>query len=187
MEQHKAYQQIQERLKALGVPCYQAVERGKAQITTAFHAERSPGKCVESCIWFFSEVMEARTYYSEAGMEICKHSEHKDKLLRVLNYINARVFLCCADGTGGALYPPHMLYTPRFYLTEDQCFDITATTIIPYDFFELAPVETLDYLTDFCPELLDRLSIPIYGTLLGMLTPEEAICGINDEFGLSDA
>ena len=39
------------------------------------------------------------------------------------------------------------LYTPRIYLTADGRFDITITTIIPYDFFGLAPLETLDYIT----------------------------------------
>jgi hypothetical protein len=53
------------------------------------------------------------------------------------------------------------------YITEDGCFDVTLTTIIPYDFFDVAPLETLDYLTVSCPELLNKLSLPIFSILLG--------------------
>lgn len=77
-----------------------------------------------------------------------------------MNYINARVFLSCGDAYG--LYEPHMLYTPRMYLTVDDCYDLTITTIVNYDFWEVAPVETLDYMTCYCPELLDKLSYPVF-------------------------
>lgn len=89
--------------------------------------------------------------------------------------------MSCADGAGASLYKPHMLYTPRLYLTADECYDITITTIINYDFYEVAPVETADYLTAYCPELLDKLSPAIYGVLLGQLTVDEAIGYIRKE------
>ena len=65
-----------------------------------------------------------------------------------------------------------------------QCpgLDITITTIIPYDFFGLAPLETLDYITICCPELLDRLALPIYCVLLGKETADGAISHIEREF-----
>lgn len=44
------------------------------------------------------------------GSAICKNSEHKDGLLRLLNFINARVFLDSGDDSG--LYESHMLYNP---------------------------------------------------------------------------
>ena len=81
---------------------------------------------------------------------------------------------CCTARTS--------LYTPRIYLTADGCFDITITTIIPYDFFGLAPLETLDYITICCPELLDRLALPIYCVLLGKETADGAISHIEREF-----
>ena len=43
------------------------------------------------------------------------------------------------------------------------------------DFYELAPVETADYLTVSCPELLNQLSSSIFLTLLGKITVDEAI------------
>ncbi len=35
-------------------------------------------------------------------------------------------------------------------MTEDGCFDITLTTIICNDFYEVAPLETEDYITAYC-------------------------------------
>lgn len=97
----------------------------------------------------------------------------------LLNFINAGSFhpaaaadICCTARTS--------LYTPRIYLTADGCFDITITTIIPYDFFGLAPLETLDYITICCPELLDRLALPIYCVLLGKETADGAISHIEN-------
>ena len=70
---------------------------------------------------------------------------------------------------------PSCLYTPRIYLTEDGGYDITLTSVIPYDFYELAPLETEDYITACCPELLNGLSPAIFGVLLGNLDVEQAI------------
>lgn len=155
------------------------IDNGCPRFTIVFNAENAPGYCVESCIWFYGhDVAEARCYYTAMGAEICKNSEHKDKLLRLLNFINARAFLCCGDGYGS--YDPHMLYNPRIYVTEDGCFDITITTMINYDFWETAPVETSDYLTAYCPELLDRLAPPVFRVLLGKYTVEEAIIYIQE-------
>ena len=66
----------------------------------------------------------------------------------------------------GDVYKRQIPYTPRIYLTEDDCYDITITTIINYDFYEVAPVETVDYLTAYCPELLDKLTPAIYLSLI---------------------
>ena len=93
--------------------------------------------------------------------------------MRVINFINARVYLAC--GALNGLYEPHTLYTPRMYVTEEGYFDITVTTIINYDFVEVAPIETFDYITCYNPELLDRLAYPIFGVLIGSITEEEAI------------
>lgn len=83
----------------------------------------------------------------------------------------------CCDGCDGALYEPRMLYTPRICMTEDS-YDIVITTIIPYDFWEVAPLETADYLTAYCPELLDGLTFDIFGMLIGKITVGEAIRSI---------
>lgn len=144
-----------------------------------YNAENAPNRYVEACIWFYPDNgAEARCYYSSMGAEICRNSPHRNELLRVLNFINARVFLSCADPY--RLYEPGMLYTPRIYLTDDEGFDIAITTMIPYDFWEVAPVETMDYLTAFCPELLDELAMPVFGTLLGKFEAGDAIAYIRE-------
>ena len=149
------------------------IDSGVPLITMAFAVEKVPGGYVESCIWWFEDVAEARVYYNEAGMNICAESEYRDELIRVLNYINARVFMSCGGGHGS--YKPAMLYTPRIYMTEDGFYDITITTIINYDFMEVAPLETADYITIYCPEYLELLSPAVFGVLLRLMTDREAI------------
>lgn len=161
-------------LKLHNIPHVTDIDNGCPRFTMVYDAKNAPNHSVESCIWFYDhDVAEARCYYTAMGAAICKDSEHKDGLLRLLNFINARVFLDSGDGSG--LYEPHMLYNPRIYMTEDDCFDITITTMINYDFWEIAPVETADYLTAYCPELLDRLAPSVFGVLLGKFTVDEAI------------
>lgn len=181
MTKQEAIRKLTDYLKSHNIQYAPAVDNGCMQITMVYNAINAPNKCVESCVWFYEDEMEARVYYSAMGAEICRKSEHIDELLRVLNFINARLFLSCCDGAGGTLYKSRMLYTPRIYLTTDDCYDITITTIIPYDFYEMASVETADYLTAYCPELLDKLSLAIYGVILGQLTSDEAIAYITKE------
>lgn len=104
-------------------------------------------------------------------------SPYKEEFFRLLNYINARVFLGCYSELSGT----SLLYTPRIYMTEDDCFDITMTTLIPYDFWEVAPAETMDYITAYCPELLDKLAPVIFGVLLGEISISNAIKYLEDE------
>ena len=153
-----------------------AVDNGCIQLRMTFQADHSPDQIVEACIWFYKECAELRCYYSSLGAMLCKKSEYRSRLLRLINFINARVYLACGDSNG--LYEPHTLYTPRMYITEDGYYDITVTTIINYDFVEVAPIETFDYLTGYNPELLDRFAYPIFGVLVGSITEEEAIAYI---------
>lgn len=180
MTKQEAIKKITGYLKSHNIQYETRLDEGCMQITMAYNVENAPDKCVESCVWFHEDVMEARVYYSALGAEICKESEHINSLFRILNFINARVFLSCADSFGESLYEPHMLYTPRIYLTEDGYFDITITTMINYDFLEVAPIETADYLTAYCPELLDKLSPAIFGVLIGQFTSDEAISYIKE-------
>ena len=160
------------------IPYLKDEDDGCIRYTMQYRADNAPDGYVESCIWFCEkDKAEVRVYYNATGAEICKNSEHHDSLLQLLNYINARVFLSCGYSQG--LYEPHMLYTPRMYLTVDDGYDLTITTIVNYDFWEVAPIETLDYMTWYCPELLDKLSYPIFSVLKGGAV-EEAIAYINN-------
>lgn len=169
-------------LKSHGFRYVSRFSDGYVQITLTLDAKNAPEKRIECGIWFYEEGMEARVYYSALGAEICRKSGRADELLRILNFINACVFLSNPDGEG-MLYEQHMLYTPRIYLTADDCFDIMITTIIPYDFFDLAPTETCDYVAEYCPELLDRLAPPIYSVLLGKETADRAIAYLKENCG----
>ena len=57
----------------------------------------------------------------------------------------------------------------------DEYYDITATTVIDYDHYEMAPLETEDYCTATIPELMSKLSLPIFLLLMKKVTIDEAI------------
>ncbi len=140
-----------------------------------------PGGVLEACFYLCSDVLETRVYYSALSANWIKKSDRKPELYRLLNYINATVFPTTPeDGLAGTLYTPSYLYAPKLYITEDGCYDITYTTVIPYDFFEIAPLETLDFLTVTCPELLNRLSAPIFFTALGKCSADKAISIVDE-------
>ncbi len=179
MEKKQAKEKMTEYLKAHNIDYESSAGKEKPEITMTFREEKAPDRCVESCIWFYEDGAEVRAYYSALGAEICKKSDHKNELLQLLNFINARVFLSCGDPDG--LYKSHMLYTPRIYMTEDDRFDITITTMIDYDFWEVAPVETADYITIYCPELLGKLSYTIFSVLLGKIGIDKAKNIINND------
>lgn len=126
---------------------------------------------LESTIWFFDKELEVRVHFTEKVVCLCRKSRHITDLLWLLNYINARVWLNSGDGS---LYEPRIIYTPRFYLTADEQSEVVMTTIIPYEQYDLATVETNDYITGFCPELLDKLSCSIIGILLGAVDLDSA-------------
>lgn len=119
--------------------------------------------------------MEVRVYYSKLGAEICQKSNHLSELYRLLNYINARLWVRVSDGLEGALYQSQYLISPRFYVTEDEMQDITATMLISYTHFELDTLEMEDFITAALPDLLDRLSMPVFLLLEGRINAEEAI------------
>lgn len=54
---------------------------------------------LEGCIWFFDKAAEVRVYYNSIGADICKRSEYRGELYRLLNFINALVFMECPNGS----------------------------------------------------------------------------------------
>lgn len=149
---------------------------GIPRITMVFkNCDRCPDYITEGCIWFYEDFMEVRVYYSKLGAEICQKSKYLFELYRLLNYINARLWVSVSDGLEGALYQSQYLISPRFYVTEDEMQNITATMLIPYTHFELDILEMEDFITAALPGLLDDLSIPVFLLLEGRITAEEAI------------
>ena len=137
--------------------------------------ELCPDRRLESSVWFLPDHMEVRVYYSKSGARWCRESEYKPQLMRLLNYINARAWPMAVDGKGGALYEPHILYSPRIYMTEDGNCDITLTLPINYTFYETALLETEDFATACCPSLMNSLSPAIFRLLLGDMDVEHAM------------
>lgn len=138
---------------------------------TMIHTTTTRNSCsitTESCVYFYKNVMEWKTYYSddsETGTEFFKKSNHKADLMFLINFINSAVWVCPADGMNGELYQPTPLFSPRLYIDEYE--DLSMTTLIPYDFFEIAPLETLDFVSASVPNLMLDLLPTILGLLLG--------------------
>lgn len=150
---------------------------GTPRFTLMFkNCNNCPDKILESCVYFYQDCMEVKTYFTQNAASWCKeYQQNIHMIMRLLNYINATVWMGSSDGANGLLYNPSILYTPRIFISEDECYDITITTIINYDFYEVAPLETEDYITAYCPDLLDKLSLAIFPLLLGKITLHQAI------------
>ncbi len=140
-------------------------DSGLDRITILFqNCSCSPGGIIESSIYFHSDCFEISVYYCEEASNWLKKASPKAqaKVYRLLNYVNAEIWAACSDGV---LYKNSLLYSPRFFITEDGQFDICTKTIVPYLFYEIAPLETKDFFTAAMPELLDYLSPPIFSLL----------------------
>lgn len=157
--------------------CFETEQiEGIPRITMVFkNCDRCPDYITEGCIWFYEDFMEVRVYYSKLGAEICQKSKYLPELYRLMNYINARLWVGAPDGMDGALYQSQYLISPRFYITEDEMQDITATMLIPYTHFEMDVLELEDFITAALPSLLNSLSVPVFLLLEGRITVEEAI------------
>ncbi len=173
MAQVKAKAQTREYLKRNFIKFTESNYNGTERIMMVFRGWK---KCpLEGCIYFCEKYMDCRVYYSRMAAELCGKSNHISEFMRLLNYINASVWPSVNENFSGEIYSPTSLYTPRIYMTEDGFHDITLTAHIAYEIFELAPLETLDFITASCPELMDELSTPIFMLLLGNLPLDDAI------------
>jgi len=179
-DSERAAHWLESYLRSCSVPYKKDIDLGVTRFTFIFMCENAPGGFTEGCIWFFDKAAEARVYYNQMGADICRKSEGRQDLLRLLNFINARVFMELSDG-GNRWYDPQILYTPRMYLTEDNGYDISITTMLNYRFWRTAELETNDYITAYQPELLDKLAPFVFGVLKGELTAEDAISGIEHD------
>lgn len=187
MDQAKAKEKVAEYLKQHFIEYKEDTYYKTKRYTMVFrNCEHCPNKILEACIYFYENYMECRVYYSQAAAELCGTSKHISEFMRLLNYINASVWPGVNRNFAGELYSPTFLYTPRIYMTEDGCHDITLTVHIAYEIYELAPLETLDFITASCPELMNELSIPIFMLLLGTLPLDAAIDDIKTNI-LGDA
>ncbi len=164
-------------LKTKNIPFVEDVDAGAMRYTMSYkNYDFAPEGIIESCIWWFKDVAEIRIYFSERAAEICKsYPENHANLYRLFNYINANVWTSGYDGWNNLLYKSSLLYTPRIYMTEDGCCDITMTMMLPYDFYEVAPLETEDFITAALPTLMNDLSYSIFLVVSGKYSVDQAI------------
>lgn len=121
---------------------------------------------VECSVFLFEECMEVRGYYSECiAKELQEHPHRISELYEVINFINARIWF---DG----------FYYPRAYITVDGLCDVAINTIIPYEHFGMAPIETMEYITCYYPEWLEKMAIALCGVSLGVFNSSTAIMSI---------
>lgn len=177
MDKKKARLLFTKYLKERNIKFHEHLSDGEASIYMLLTGcERCPDNVLECSIYFFDSCMEARIYYNaNAANWIAKRSDDLSDMYRILNYINARVWPFTHDGIGGELYESHHLQTPRFYITEDGNYDLTATTVIDYAHYATAPLETEDYCTAAIPELMSKLSPPLFFVLMKEISVNQGI------------
>ena len=176
MTQEEAKARFTKYLKSHFIKFHEDIEDGAVIYRMTYSDyELCPEGKLESCICFFPDNMEVRVYYSVLGAELCRESKYIPELMRLLNYINATVWPMAVDRNGGTLYKPHILYLPRIYMTEDDICAINLALPINYAFYEAAPLETEDFVTACCPDLMNMLAFAIFGLLLGEANLEQAM------------
>ena len=93
MTRMEAQVHIEHYLKSHNIRYAKDVDNGIPHITILYvNCDRCPDNILESCIWFYKDVMETRVYYDQTAADWCRISSHIPELMRLLNYINARVW-----------------------------------------------------------------------------------------------
>lgn len=169
----KIRQSIENYLKQRQISYTHYIAEGQQSICMALTGyKNAPSFLLESAVFFYSNGLEWRVYYDKTGAKVCAKSNFHSELFKLLNYINATVWI---RGTG----IPY-IYAPRMYMTQDGNCDITMTALIPYLFYNAAPIETCDFFTSAIPQVLDDLTMPIFKLLFGQITTQDA-CALVDK------
>ena len=134
-----------------------------------------PDRITEGQLGFYKNWFEARVFYSESASEWFRESENKADIYRLLNYINSQVWISVTDSRPETQYGPELMLTPRFYITEDDQCDITATMTVPYSLYETEKTKIEDFITAALPDLLNDLSRSIFLLIFGKITVDEAM------------
>ena len=179
MTQEEAMARFAKYLKSNFIKYDEVVENGIVSYRMTYDGyEFCPEGKLESCILFYPDNMEVSVHYSVLGAEICMKSEHIPELMRLLNFISATAWPMAMDRKGGTLYKPQILYLPRIFMTEDEFPVVNLALPVNYAFYEAAPLETEDFITACCPDLMDILASAIFGVLLGSATLEQAMASV---------
>lgn len=174
---------IKQYLKERNLPFEMIVsDSGACLVVSLLDCENCPGKLLGVDFYFRNNCIEVKVHYGATATKwIKERKNHLASLYRLLNYINAMVWMPTNDGQRGEIYPYSYFYTPRFIITEDGSYDLCCSSFVDYDVFELAPLATLDYFTAVVPAYFDELSLPIFLLLLEKVTVEQAIQMIRDK------
>lgn len=175
---------IKQYLKERNLPFEMIVsDSGACLLVSLLNCENCPGKLLEVDFSFRNNCcIEVKVHYgATASKWIKERKNHLASLYRLLNYINAMVWMPTNDGQRGEIYPYSYFYTPRFTITEDGSYDLCCTSLVDYDVFNMAPLATLDYFTAVVPAYFEELAQPIFLSLLDEITVEQAIQMIRDK------
>ena len=126
-------------------------------------------------IWFYK--YEIEIYYKANVSKWCE-TDNISSFLQSINYINRYVLPDIADSIDRISCFPHKLVSPRLYITDAG--EVVLRYFISYDYYVEAPFELAEYICVRFPKLLDKLSPVIFGTLLGKLNVEHAICYVKE-------
>ena len=123
MDKRGAIEKFSNYLKAYNIKTLKDLDLGTVRFTMEYLGfKNSPGKSIESCIWWYDEAAEVRVYFNETGVKFCKeYPQNYNELYRLLNFINSRIWVQGSDFSGRSLYKSSNLYKPRIYMTEDGC------------------------------------------------------------------
>ena len=79
------------------------------------------------------------------------------------------------------MYQSQHLLSPRFYVTEDDRYDITAAMMVSYTHFEMYALEIEDFITAALPGFMNVLSPFVFLVLVKNMTLDTAIDRVKSE------
>ena len=134
MTKQKAIKRLKEYLNAHFIHLETDFDNGTPRFTMIFkNCNNCHDKILESCVYFYQDCMEVKTHFTQNAASWCKgYQQSIPMIMRFLNYIKATVWMSSSDGANGLSYNPSILYTPRIFMPEDECYDITITRVSSY-------------------------------------------------------
>ena len=116
MDKRGAIEKFSNYLKAYNIKTLKDLDLGTVRFTMEYLGfKNSPGKSIESCIWWYDEAAEVRVYFNETGVKFCKeYPQNYNELYRLLNFINSRIWVQGSDFSGRSLYKSSNLYNPSY-------------------------------------------------------------------------
>ena len=156
----------------------EGMDAGVSRCDIVFMCDHAPGRFVEVYVWFFEDEAKVLARYSSIGADICKRSEHRNELYKLLNFINT-CDIMASPADGKQMRNLAIQHCPRICLTEeDESYDVSIMTIINYDFWKAATAMTYLYITEYLPKLMDMLAPYVFDLLNGEMSVSDAIAGV---------